>query len=126
MLRLTEKLFDDYSICCDIIQMGKDYTLAVYGGDTPHVGSAVMSVARQSLTGEGIGVTTSVLTGMGHKDDIVAKIFAETIAKLKNCTAVCSCGIHVDDMNKEQIECVKEAGNRLLQQVVQQVQTQER
>lgn len=118
MISLKEELFDGYYIYCDIVQMGNDYTLAVYGGDTPHVGCTVMSVARPSLTGEGIGVTTSVLAGIGHKDDVVAKTFAETIAKIENCTVVCACGIHVDNMKKEQIECVKETGERLLGQVV--------
>ena len=52
---LREELFDGYSVYCDVIPMGKDYTLAVYGGDTPHVGSVVLSIARPSLAGEGIG-----------------------------------------------------------------------
>lgn len=64
---LKEELFDGLSIICEAIRMGKDYTLAVYGGDTPHAGSVVMTVARPSLTGEGIGVTTSVLTGADIK-----------------------------------------------------------
>lgn len=80
---IREELFGGFYLHCDVIPMGKDYTLAVYGGDTPHVGSVVMSVARPSLTGEGTGVTSSVLTGVGHKDDVVAKIFAETVAKKK-------------------------------------------
>lgn len=28
----TEKLFSGYNLTCDIVQMGKDYTLCVYGG----------------------------------------------------------------------------------------------
>lgn len=115
---ITEKLYGGYDIHCNIIPMGKDYTLAVYGGDTPHVGSVVMSVARPSLTGEGTGVTSSVLTGVGHKDDVVAKIFAETVAKKENCTVVCACGIHVDYMDVTQIEIVKEKCNMLLEKVL--------
>lgn len=74
---LREELFDGYSVYCDVIPMGKDYTLAVYGGDTPHVGSVVLSIARPSLAGEGIGVTSSVLSGVGHKDEAIARLFAE-------------------------------------------------
>ncbi len=65
---IREELFGGFYLHCDVIPMGRDYTLAVYGGDTPHVGSVVMSVARPSLTGEGTGVTSSVLTGVGHKE----------------------------------------------------------
>ena len=60
---LKEELFEGFSVNCEVIRMGKDYTLAVYGGDTPHAGTVVMTVARPSLTGKGIRVTTSVLTG---------------------------------------------------------------
>lgn len=111
---MTTKLFSGYSLVCDIVPMGNDYNLAVYGGDTPHIGSVVMSVARPSLTGEGIGVTSSVLTKVGHKDDTVAKLFAETLAKKCDCTVVCTCGIHVDNITPEQIDLVKEASLELL------------
>lgn len=115
---ITEELFGGFSIHCDVIPMGRDYTLTVYGGDTPHIGSVVMSVARPSLTGEGTGVTSSVLTGVGHKDDVVAKIFAETVAKKKDCTVVCACGIHVDNMEVWQIDLVKEKSRKLLKRVL--------
>lgn len=116
---LREELFDGYFIQCDIIPMGKDYTMAVYGGDTPHVGSVVMSTARPSLTGEGIGVTSSVLTGIAHKDDVVAKLFAEAAAKEAECTVVCSCGIHVDDITPDQIKIVQEKSGLLLKQTLE-------
>ena len=32
---LREELFDGYSVYCDVIPMGKDYTLAVYGEILP-------------------------------------------------------------------------------------------
>lgn len=111
---LREELFDGYYIQCDVIPMGRDYTVAVYGGDTPHVGSVVMSAARPSLAGEGIGVTSSVMNGIGHKDEVIARMFAETLAKERNCTVVCSCGIHVDDITAEQIETVKEKCREML------------
>ena len=98
--------------------MGKDYTLAVYGGNAPHVGSVVMATARPSLTGEGVSATSSVINSIGHKDEEVGRIFAETVAKAKLCTAVCSCGIHVDAIRPEQIAVVMEGCKRLLGQVM--------
>ena len=115
---ITEELFDGYSACCEIIPMGSDFTIAVYGGDTPHVGSVVMAIARPSLTGEGMGVTTSVLNKVGHKDEIIARAFAEAVAKEKSCTAVCSCGIHIDAITPEQLEKVQDASQRLLEKVL--------
>lgn len=109
------ELFGGYSICCDVIPMGKDFSLAVYGGDTPHIGSVAMSTVRPSLTGVGNGVTTSVLNGIGHKDDIVAKLFAEAVAMKAKCVATCICGIHVDNISSEQIKIVKEKCAELLE-----------
>ena len=77
-----------------------------------------MTVARPSLTGKGIGVTTSVLTGAGHKDDIIARLFSEALAESRNCTVVCSCGIHVDNIRPEQLEIVREKCGDLLQRLL--------
>jgi len=115
---LTELLSNGYEICCSAISMGKDLTVCVSGGDTPHIGSVVMSIARPSLTGEGTGVTSSVLNGMGHKDEYVARKFAEVLAKKYDCTVVCTCGIHIDGITEEQLKEVSECCNRLLEKLM--------
>ena len=111
---LEERIGGVYPVSCQAVSMGQDYTICVWGGDTPHVGSAVMSVARPSLTGEGTGVTSSVMNGMGHKDEYVARKFAEAVAAKYNCTAVCTCGIHIDNIQKEHLKNVADACDRLL------------
>ena len=115
---LKEKLFHGYEIQCDVIQMGKDYTIALYGGEQPHVGCAVMTTARPSLSGTGIGVTSSVISSVGHKEEIVARRFAERLAKEKNCTVVCSCGIHIDNITSEQINIVQEKCEKLIDRIL--------
>lgn len=114
-----EEKLDKYRLRCDLIEMGKDLTLAVYGGDTPHVGSVVMSIARPSLTGKGISVTTSVLNGLGHKDELIGRLFAESAAKKKNCTVVCACGIHIDNITSKQLSQIQEASQKLLNKVLE-------
>ena len=116
--KLTETLADGYEICCSIVLMGRDLTICVSGGDTPHIGSVVMSVARPSLTGNGVGVTSSVLNGMGHKDEYVARKFAETLAKKYNCTVVCTCGIHIDEITESQLKDVSGCCDRLLEKLL--------
>ena len=111
-------LFGGLSICCELTSMGNDYTISVYGGERPHVGSVVMAIARPSLTGEGMSATSSVLNAVGHKDEAVARMFAEAVAIEKGCTAVCSCGIHIDAITPEQLELVRQASERLLEKVL--------
>ena len=116
---LEEQTGGAYPVSCQVVSMGQDYTICVWGGDTPHVGSVVMSLARPSLTGEGTGVTSSVLNGMGHKDEYVARKFAEATAAKYNCTAVCTCGIHIDRITKEQLKDVADACDRLLARLLE-------
>lgn len=115
---LQEELFNETALCCEMVKMGNDYTLCVYGGEKPHIGSVVMAIARPSLTGKGVGVTSSVLNCVGHKDEVIARLFAEAVAKEANCTAVCACGIHVDDIAPEQMDAIHRASERLLKRVL--------
>lgn len=116
---LYEELRGRMRLCCETVRMGKDYTLCVYGGERAHAGSVTMAIARPSLTGEGISVTSSVLNAVGHKDEAVGRLFAEAVAKEKNCTAVCSCGIHIDDITPQQLEEIQQASSRLLKRVLE-------
>lgn len=118
-LLFVDLAFLSCPLSCQIIPMGRDYTIAVHGGTLPHVGSVVMAQARPSLTGEGTSSTSSVLNGIGHKDEFVARMFAEAVAVRGNCTAVCSCGIHVDDVTPEQLKLIKEGCERLLKKCLE-------
>ena len=114
----TEKMQNGLPVFAQLVQMGKDCTICVWGGDTPHVGSVVMSTARPSLTGSGVGVTSSVLNGIGHKDEYAARKFAEAAAEKFVCTAVCSCGIHIDGITPVQLQEVSAVCDKLLKQVI--------
>ncbi len=98
-----KKTMDQINLQCDVIPMGEDLTVLLYGGDLPHIGSTVLSIPRASLTGDGLSATSSVLNCLGHKDDVLARIFAERIAVRSNHTTVCICGIHVDGLSAEGI-----------------------
>lgn len=113
-----EKMQNGLPVFAQLVQMGKDCTICIWGGDTPHVGSVVMSTARPSLTGSSVGVTSSVLNGIGHKDEYVARKFAEAAAEKFVCTAVCSCGIHIDGITPAQMQEVSVVCDKLLKQVI--------
>lgn len=105
-------------LTCRVIPMGKDYTVTICGGSLPHIGSVVMAQARPSLTGSGISATSSVLNCVGHKDEAIARLFAEKIAIHGNCTAVCTCGIHLDDITEEQLAGIRESCDGLLERIL--------
>lgn len=117
-MRYVEKLYGEYEIQCVVVEMGQDYTVSVFGGSRPHVGSVVMSIPRPSLTGTGGSCTSSVLNGIGHKDEVIARLFAETVAMRKNAIVVCSCGIHIDDADTEQLHEITRCSERLLKHMM--------
>jgi len=106
-------------ILCEVIPMGKDFTICVWDDQGGHVGSAVLSIARPSLTGEGISATTSVLNRPGHKDEEVARHLAETVAAHMDCAVVCTCGIHLDGITPEQIREILDACRELEGKIVE-------
>lgn len=87
-----------------ITEVGEDLHLLLTGGEKPHVGCIVLAVPRPSLTGSGeISVTSSVLNLTGHKDETICRYLAEEMAKRKNVVTVCTGGVHVEHITKEQI-----------------------
>lgn len=105
-------------LTCRVTPMGKDYTITICGGSLPHIGSVVMAQARPSLTGNGISATSSVLNCVGHKDETIARMFAEKIAICGNCTAVCICGIHLDNITEKQLDRIRESCDSLLKRIL--------
>ncbi len=107
--RHYEKSVCGTTIFCEIIRMGRDYTVCLWDRTGGHVDSVCMSVARPSLTGEGVSATTSVLNGLGHKEESIAREISGAVAVQENCTAVCSCGIHLDGITPGMIEEIVKA-----------------
>lgn len=120
--RITMKTFKtvigSVPIRCDVNTMGDDFCVLLYGGDLPHIGSTALSVPRPSLTGQGISATTSILNCIGHKDDVLAKLFAEKIAAKTNHVTVCVCGIHVAGLSSEHIQILYVGCCQLLEEIL--------
>ena len=81
-------------ICVEVRRLGDDYHILVNGGERPHIGCTVLALPRPSLDGSGkMSSTASVLNVTGHK----------------KTTVVCTGGIHMDGITKEQIAEIVEA-----------------
>ena len=90
--------------------LGDDILITVSGGDKPHIGTAVLTVPRPSLTGDGsVSATSSVLNVTGHKDEDICRILAEKASKKYGVTAVCIGGFHIDHISAEQVKEVVSA-----------------
>ena len=101
----------------NITRVGDDCHLLLYGGERPHLGCCVLAVPRPSLTSDGSrSATSSVLNAMGHKDEALCRLLAETVAAAVNCTVVCTGGMHIDNITTIQIQALHDAAFALAQE----------
>lgn len=97
-------------ICVEVRRLSDDYHILVSGGERPHIGCTVLAIPRPSLDGSGkMSSTASVLNVTGHKDEEVCRYLAEKVSAGKKTTVVCTGGIHMDGITKEQIAEIVEA-----------------
>lgn len=107
-------------ICVEIHRLGSDYHILVSGGERPHIGCTVLALPRPSLDGSGrISSTASVLNVTGHKDEEVCRYLAETVSAGKNSIVVCTGGIHMDGITKEQIAEIVETMRIIAVEIVE-------
>ena len=107
-------------ICVEIRRLGSDYHILVSGGERPHIGCTVLALPRPSLDGsDKMSSTASVLNVTGHKDEEVCRYLAEKVSAGKKATVVCTGGIHMDGITKEQIVEIVEAVRSIAVEIVE-------
>jgi hypothetical protein len=99
------------------VAMGNDLCVVIAGGEVPHLGAVAVAQARPSLQDKTkISASTSVITLLGHKEDVVASRVAHALAARLNKNVVVCCGIHVDDIRPDELEFVDAAVRRFCEQ----------
>ena len=105
------------NMCVEIRRLGSDYHILVSGGECPHIGCTVLAIPRPSLDGNGKMSSTASVTG--HKDEDVCRYLAEKVSAGKNAVVVCTGGIHMDGITKEQIAEIVEAVRIIAVEIVE-------
>ena len=117
-LHLQEKL-PFTMIKLDIYPAGEDIVAVLTGGETPHIGCAVLAVPRLSLSGNGENSSTSSVINMtGHKDEILCRRIAESLSVHYGVAVTCTGGIHLEKITAEQIAMIHDAVSGLIEQIV--------
>ncbi len=95
------------------IAMGTDVCVVITGGDRPHLGAVALAQSRPSLKDPSrVSASTSVLTLLGHKEDVIAHRVAERLAAAWNTNVVVCCGIHADSISNDELKALDEAISR--------------
>jgi len=104
-----------------IIHDSGDVTLVVTGG-RDHVGAVALAVPRPSLEDpERASATTSVLTMLGHKEDVLVKEVGELVAAASGRSVAVVGGVHYDGLTPEQLQVLRRLWRSLAERVVRQI-----
>jgi gallate decarboxylase subunit D len=107
------------SVDAVLVPMGNDLCVAITGGERPHLGAAAVAQVRPSLADPArLSATTSVITLLGHKENIVATRVAHDLAAGLNKNVAVACGIHVDNITSQEMQFVNEAIARFCKDVI--------
>jgi len=74
---------------------GDDLAVTLAGGKT-HIGAVALASAQKA----------DMLELAGHHEGAIAKYMASTLARRLGCVVAVTCGIHYDDITREEIDFV--------------------
>jgi hypothetical protein len=98
--------------------LGDDLVICLWGGTEPHVGAVALAQPRPSIADHLVtSSTSSILTLLGHKEDVVAKLVAERVSADSNRNVVVAAGIHWDNIGEEAIEEIVQNCERLAERI---------
>ena len=110
-----------FQVLAKVFELGPDCLVILWGGTRPHVGAVGMAQVRASLRDpEKPAATSSVYTFVGHKEDVVAKIMSEELAKGLGRNTVVAAGIHWDGLTDEEIKKITVLCKSIMEQIIQQ------
>lgn len=99
---VIEQERDGLRVYLEALALGEDYSVSITGGDRPHIGAAALGTPYAKPDGSW-SACASVFALPTHKEDALAQMAAQALAKRLRRTVLVSCGIHVDDLAPAQI-----------------------
>ena len=97
--------------------VGNDVLVVLWGG-IAHIGAIGIAQPRPSLRDSSVmSATSSVLTFLGHKEDVPAKAMSEALAARLDKKVVVVAGIHWDNALPEEIGMISEACKALVERI---------
>ncbi|MBU3803606.1 MAG: hypothetical protein H9872_02445 [Candidatus Cellulosilyticum pullistercoris] len=98
-----------YEIQACITKMPKDIHILLTGGNLPHIGAvSIFEEGREKV----------FVQLPEHKDGVVSQRWAKELSKLLNRQVTVNCGIHYDDLTKDQIEELVKLTEEMLKEAI--------
>lgn len=116
MIQLSGK-YQRIDINISAYEMGKDLCVLITGGDTPHLGA--LTAASQSMAPQTIAFDT-------HKEYHVTELATRYLLQEYKGNFVVCCGIHLDDINKQEISDVMELAEKMIRELCARLKAESR
>ncbi len=108
-----------FEVMAKVFELGPDCLVILWGGTRPHVGAVGMAQVRPSLRDPNkSAASSSVFTFVGHKEDMVAKMMSEELAKRLGRNTVVVAGIHWDNLSDAEIKIITRLSQTILENIV--------
>jgi len=92
--------------------------IVVVTGGRDHIGAVGLAVPRPSrLDSNNISATSSVLTMLGHKEDVLVKDISEKLAAATGRNVVVIAGVHYDDLSGIDLKLLHELWRELTDKI---------
>lgn len=112
-----------HNIEAEVVWIGSDLLVYIWGGDAPHIGAVAMAQSRPSLADPQVASSSaSVFTYVGHKEEVLAKEAAEVLSAALETRVVVTAGIHWDNLEPEAIPVVLENSKELVRLLMERLQ----
>lgn len=113
-----------FQVLAKVFELGPDCLVILWGGTRPHVGAVGMAQVRPSLRDPiQRAATSSVFTFVGHKEDTVAKMMSEELAKTLGRNTVVAAGIHWDGLTDDEIKVITALCQSIMEQITKKYKT---
>lgn len=102
--------------------IGNDILLSIWGGTRPHIGSVALAQPRPSLRNpKKWSSTSSDITIIGHKEDIIAKRISERLASVLRRNVIVTAGFHWDNLTNRDIKMVENISQKISDEVIKKI-----
>ncbi len=110
---------NEYTLQGTVIILDNDDVVVVIGGGRDHIGALGLAVPRPSLQDTSCtSATSSILTMLSHKDDILAKDVSEKIAAATERNIAIIAGVHYDNLPLADLEILRELWLSLTEKII--------
>jgi len=106
-----------YDLWATVTECGDDISVTI-GNSSAHVGAVALGCPRPRVNGQIKKATISSICAMEHRDDIMARLAAETIATEIDRRVAVSCGVHIDNATKNEVMILLEKCKELCSLII--------